>query len=161
MKFKNLFGLVVFATMMISAVGLNAQIPGSGQNQQQEIEVSDSELQTFAEIMQQAQQLQRQAQMSIMNAVKESDLEMNRFQEISQAQRQGQEVDMTQEEQEAYSDIQEVMNEEQEKMGEEITSVFDNSSMERQRYMEINTALRGNKELQDRLKQIMGAEGQQ
>jgi len=143
-------------------VVLKAQVPQQGQVQQQNIEVSDSELESFANIMQEAQNVQREAQMVIRNSIKEnSNMEMQRFQEISKAQQKGGEVNMSQEEKEAYSGIQKVIKEEQQKMDKKMASILEDHEMDRQRYMEINQALRRDKELLSRLKQIMSQQGQQ
>ncbi|MGM0530262.1 MAG: hypothetical protein ACQER7_02810, partial [Bacteroidota bacterium] len=142
MTIKKIFSLVIVAIMTSATVGLKAQNLNQNQQQQQEIEVSDSALQTFAEIMREAQAVQKQSQGVMMKAIEENDLGMKRFQEISQAKRQGEDIEMTEEEEEAYASIEQVMQEEQQKMKEKMSSIIQEYSMDEQRYMEINRALR-------------------
>ena len=161
MKIKNLFGLLVMAVMMTSAPVLKAQQNlNLKQGQQQQVKVSDSELKTFAKIMREAQGVQRQSQRVMMTAIRNSGIEMKRFQEISRAKRQGKEVNMTEKEKKAYSTIRDTMKQEQQKMQQKMSSIIEKHSMDKKRYMEINRALRGNKELQKKLKKIMSQQGQ-
>ena len=161
MKIKNLLGLVIVSVMMASGPGIKAQNLNQGQQQRQQIEVSDSELETFAKIMGEAQAVQRQSQNSMMKAIKESGMNMKRFQEISRAQRQGNEVEMSEEEKKAYSEIQKVMKQEGQKMRNKMNSIIKKYSMDRKRYIQINRALRKDKQLQSRLKSIMSNQMQQ
>ncbi len=161
MKLKNLLSIVVVAVMMASSAGLKAQTLNQGQQQGQQIEVTDSELKTFVKIMREAQAVQKQSQGAMMKAIKESGMQMKRFQEISRAQRQGNEVEMSEKEKQAYSDIQNVMKQEQKKMRKKMNEIIDKYSMERKRYMQINRALRKSKQLQSRLKSIMSNQQRQ
>lgn len=97
----------------------------------------------------------------MMNAIKESGMKMKRFQEISRAKRQGNEVEMTEDEKQNYASIQEVIKTEQQKMRKEMNTIIKDASMNKDRYMEINRALRQDKALQGRLKKIMGNQQQQ
>ncbi|MFP4621593.1 MAG: DUF4168 domain-containing protein [Bacteroidales bacterium] len=161
-KIRNLFSLAVIFALVISSVSLKAQVPEQGQDQQPEIEVSDSELENFANIMQESQKVQKEAQGVVVKAIEDNpDLEMKRYQEISQAQQQGEEVDMTDEEEEAYSAVQKVVEEEQQKMDKKMTAILEDYEMTEERYMEINKALRTDKELQKRLEEFMPQQQEQ
>ena len=161
MKIKNLLGLVVVAVIMTASPGLKAQTLNQGQQLGQQIEVSDSELNTFAKIMREAQSVQRQSQNSMMKAIQNSDIKMKRFQEISRARSQGNKVEMTEKEKQAFSEIQKVMKQEQQKMRKKMSSIIEKYSITQKRYMQINRALRKNKQLQNRLKSIIGKQRQQ
>ena len=161
MMIKKIFGLVIVAIMMCASSGLQAQNFNQNQPQQQDIEVSDDELQTFANIMREAQAVQKQAQGTMMKAIQESGIEMKRFQEISRAKRQGNEVEMSEEEKQAYSSIEQVMQEEQQKMKKKMSSIIEKYPMDQQRYMQINRALRKDKGMQKRLKQIISQQQKQ
>ena len=155
-QMRNFFSLVVIAILMFSFTVLDAQTPQEGQGQQPEIEVSDSELETFATIMQAIQEFQKDAQMVITQTIADNpDIDMQQYQEISKAKRQGQEVDLSEEEEEAFNAIQQVIQEQQKKMDEEIESLLEEHEMEQKRYMEINHALQKDKELQERLQKFM------
>jgi hypothetical protein len=161
MKIKNLLGLIVVAVMMTTSPGLKAQTLNQGQQQGQQIEVSDSELKTFAKIMREAQPVQRQSQNNMMKAIQNSGIKMKRFQEISRARSQGNKVEMTEKEKKAFSEIRKVMKQEQQKMNKKMSSIIDNYSMTKKRYIQINRALRKSKQLQNRLKSIIGKQRQQ
>lgn len=161
MSVNNLLKGVFILVIITTAYSVKGQNPSLNQDQQLNTEVTDSELQAFVGIMQQAQTVQRKVRSNMMNAIKESGMEMKRFQEISRAKRQGNEVEMTDNEKDAYASIQEVIKTEQQKMRKEMDSIIQNASMDKNRYMEINSALRQDKELQGRLKKIMGRQQQQ
>jgi hypothetical protein len=161
MSVNNLLKGVFILVIITTAYSVKGQNPSLNQDQQLNTEVTDSELQTFLGIMKQAQTVQRKVRSNMMNAIKESGMEMKRFQEISRAKRQGNEVEMTDNEKDAYASIQEVIKTEQQKMRKEMDSIIQNASMDKNRYMEINSALRQDKELQGRLKKIMGRQQQQ
>lgn len=155
-RIKNLFSLVILVTLMFSVSDLEAQIPQQGQGQQQDIEVSDSELKTFAKIMQAIQEYQKDAQMVIMEAVqKNPDITIKQYQKISQARQRGQKLDLSEKEKAAFNEIQQVTKEEQKRMDEKINSIFKEHEMGQKRYMQINKALQTDKELQKRLQQFM------
>lgn len=161
MKVNNLLKGVFILVIIATAYSVKGQTPNLNQNQQVNTEVTDSELQTFVEIMQQAQTVQRKIRSNMMNAIKESGMKMKRFQEISRAKRQGNEVEMTEDEKQNYASIQEVIKTEQQKMRKEMNTIIKDASMNKDRYMEINRALRQDKALQGRLKKIMGNQQQQ
>ena len=155
-RIKNLFSLVILVTLMFSVSDLEAQIPQQGQGQQQDIEVSDSELKTFAKIIQAIQEYQKDAQMVIMEAVqKNPDITIKQYQKISQARQRGQKLDLSEKEKAAFNEIQQVTKEEQKRMDEKINSIFKEHEMGQKRYMQINKALQTDKELQKRLQQFM------
>ncbi|MGM0530669.1 MAG: DUF4168 domain-containing protein [Bacteroidota bacterium] len=161
-KIRNLLSLGVIVTLMFSFANLEAQVPQQGQEQQPEIEVSDSELETFAKIMQATQELQKEAQMVLMQAIEDNpDITVQQYQEISQAKQQGGDSDLSEEEEEAFNSIQQVMQEEQKKMDENVSELLEEHEMEEERYMEINQALRSDKELQKRLEEFMPQQQQQ
>jgi hypothetical protein len=88
-------------------------------------------------------------------------MKMKRFQEISRAKRKGQNVEMSEKEKKAYSSIQKEIRKEQKKMRKKMNSIIEKHPMNQKRYMQINRALRKNKELQSRLKSLMSKQRQQ
>jgi len=152
---RNVFiHMMVVAFLMAGITGVQAQGFNPGNQQQQEIEVSDSELQTFAQIMQEVQQAQKVSQGAMLKAIKDNGLEVQRYQEIARAQQKGQDANMSSEEEKAYQAVQEVLKQEQQKMRQKMNSILENYSMDRQRYIRISRALQKDQELQQRLQQL-------
>lgn len=147
------FLAVVF--LFAGSNGIQAQNfnPGT-QQQQKKIEVSDSELQTFAKIMQEVRKEQKASQGVMLKALKDNGLQVKRYQEIARAKRKGQNVDMTSKEKKAYQAVQQVMKKEQQKMRKKMNSILKKYSMERRRYVRISRALQRDKQLQKRLQDI-------
>jgi len=153
MKRIQVITMMTMALLMVGGMTAKAQVnPNSGQ-QQQSIEVSDSELQTFAKIMQKVQQEQKKSQGKMLEAIKNNGMEVKRYQEISRAKRQGQNVEMTDKEKKAYQSVQEVMKKEQQKMRQRMQSILKQHKMGRRRYIQISRALQQDKELQKRLQE--------
>jgi len=153
MKRIQVITMMTMALLMVGGLTAKAQVnPNSGQ--QQSIEVSDSELQTFAKIMQKVQQEQKNSQGKMLKAIKDNGMEVQRYQEIARAQRQGQDVEMTEKEEKAYQAIQQVMKQEQQKMNQKMQSILQQHQMERRRYIQISRALQRDKELQKRLQEL-------
>lgn len=152
---RNVFiHMMVVAFLMAGITGVQAQNFNPNNQQQQEIEVSDSELQTFAQIMQEVQQAQKASQSAMLKAIKDNGLEVQRYQEIARAKQQGQDANMSAEEEKAYQAVQEILKQEQQKMRQKMNSILENYSMDRQRYIRISRALQKDKELQQRLQQL-------
>lgn len=152
---RNVFiHMMVVAFLMAGITGVQAQGFNPNNQQQQEIEVSDTELQTFAQIMQEVQQVQKNSQGTMLKAIKDNGLEVQRYQEIARAKQKGQDANMSSEEQKAYQAVQEVLKQEQQKMRQKMNSILENYSMDRQRYIRISRALQRDQELQQRLQQL-------
>lgn len=124
------------------------------QPQQKKIEVSDSELQTFAKVMQEVRKEQKSSQGVMLKAIKDNGLKVKRYQEIARAKRKGQNVEMTSKEKKAYQAVQQVMKKEQQKMRKKMNSILKNYSMKRRRYIQISRALQRDKQLQKRLQEM-------
>ena len=146
--------MLVVVLMMAGATTSYGQNFNPNNQQQQEIEVSDSELQTYVKIMQEIRQEQKSSQGKMLKAIKENGLEVKRYQEIARAKRQGKHADMSWKEKKAYQAIQKVMKQEQQKMRKKMGQVLKQYKMERRRYVRISRALQRDKQLQQRLSDI-------
>ncbi|MFO8235169.1 MAG: DUF4168 domain-containing protein [Bacteroidales bacterium] len=149
---KNLFSLVVATTLILSAIGLEAQVSEGDQQQ----DVSDEELETFVQVLNETQEYERNAQEEITQAIEENpDIDLQRYQEIMQAQQQGQEADMTEKEQEAFSEIQEFAQSKQVELDKKRGEILQDYGMDEQRYTEINQAVQTDQELMQKVQQMM------
>jgi len=153
---RNVFiHMLVAVFLMTGVAGVQAQDFNPNQSQQQkQIEVSDSELQTFAKIMQEVRKEQKSSQGVMLKAIKDNGLDVKRYQEIARAKRQGNDAKMTSKEKKAYQAVQKVMKQEQQKMRQKMGSILKQYKMERRRYVRISRALQRDKQLQQRLSEI-------
>ncbi|MGM0496808.1 MAG: DUF4168 domain-containing protein [Bacteroidota bacterium] len=155
MKFKNVLSLLVVSFLFINAAV--SQVPQTQQGQQQQkvdIEVSDEELKTFIEVSGELQNMQMEMRQKMGQIVKDNGMEMKRYQEIARGEQQGQDVETSEEEEKAYSAIQNEMEQENKKLEKNMEKVLDDYDMERQRFMDISKALRQDEELQNRFQEL-------
>lgn len=155
MKLKNLISLFIVSFLFINvAVSQTVPVKEGSQGQSQDIEVSDNELETFIEISTELQQMQMQARQKMGKIIKDNGMEMKRYQEIARAKQQGQEIETTKKEDEAYAAIQEAMKKESQGMQKDMQKILQKYKMKRQRFMQISKALRTDKELQNRFQKV-------
>ena len=154
MKLKNVLSLFVVSFLFINAAV--SQVPQTQQQSQQniDIEVSDEELKTFIKVSGELQGMQMEMRQKMGQIVKDNGMEMQRFQEIARGKQQGQEVETTEEEEKAYSKIQQEMQQENKKLQKKMQKALDDHSMDRKRFMNISKALRQDKELQNRFQKV-------
>ncbi len=138
------------------------QMPGQQQPQQgQKLEVSDAELKKFANAAQQVQMLSQQSQQQMVSAVQEEGLDIERFNEIHQAQQNPQQKsNATDAEMKkftaAMNQIQTIQNNTISKIQQKIS---DNGLTEN-RYQQISQAMQTDTSLQQRLQAIFQQEQQ-
>jgi hypothetical protein len=155
MKLKNLISLLIVSFLFINA-GVSQTVPvkQGSQGKAQDIEVSDSELETFIKVSTELQQMQMQARQRMGKIIKDNGMEMKRYQEIARAKQQGQEVEMTKKEEKAYAAIQKEMKKEGQGMQKDMQKILKKHEMKQKRFQQIAQALRSDKELQNRFKKV-------
>lgn len=131
------------------------QNPAPFQQPSQATEVSDKELEQFAEAAQQVQIINQEVQQKMINIVEEKGLDVQRFNEIQQAQlNPQQEIEATKEEMEKYEastgDFEKIQGQAQEKMQEKITE----AGLTTPRYEEIAMTLQSDPVLQKKFHMI-------
>lgn len=144
--------LFVLAIGTASVMAQNAPLP----QQQEKIEVSDAELTQFAEVFQKMRMMNQEVQKEMMAVVENEELELQRFNEIHQANMDpNKEIQTTEEEDQKYkavvAEFEVIQPEFQKKMEEVITE----SDLSMERYQQLAMALRSDAELQQRLQAIM------
>lgn len=150
MKFtsKKIIGLLFFV-----AVSTTALFANSDQAAVTQPEVSDAELEQFAQAFQGIRMINQQAQQEMIGIVQEEGMEIQRFNEIQQAAMnpEAAEVEATEAEMEQHqkiaTEIEEVQMGFQGQMEESITE----SGLSMERYQQIATQLQTDAELQERL----------
>jgi hypothetical protein len=151
MKRMQMIAMLAIAMLVAGSAGTKAQINSGNNQQQKEIEVSDSELKLFARVMGNIQQASNEIMVKV---IQDHGLDLNRYRQIAMAKSRGQKVDMTSEEKQAYQSIQNALKQQQPKMRKKADSIIQSSEMKKKRYGEILSALRTDTELQKRLRAI-------
>lgn len=150
---KKLYGLFIVLLMGTSVV--LAQVPQQ-MPQQQTKDVSDDEIEQFALAFVEIQNIEQKMQPEMVQAVEKEGIEVQRFNEIMNAQQDpNQEVDASEEELKKFAaanrEIEDIQNQAQREMMGKIAE----SGLSVDRYQEIMTAVRNNPELQQKLQQSM------
>lgn len=84
MRMKSVISSLLI-TLAIGTATVQAQNSPIAAPQQQKVEVSDAELEKFAEVFQQMRMVNQEAQKEMMQVVQEEGFELQRFNEIHQA----------------------------------------------------------------------------
>lgn len=162
------FSSLKFVAVLLLFVGFSAgeafsQKAPVKQPQRQQVQpvdpetVTDAELQTFSEVAQKLQGIQKNFQSNIQSIVQESGIEMQRFQKIMMSQRRPQmakQVTVTEEEKKIMKEIQPKLVKEQMGMQEDMRKHIEDSELELKRFRQIAVTLRQSDTLSQRLQEI-------
>lgn len=158
MKLIKQIGISLCAVLGFTAVQAQVnQVPAQMQQQQQATpDISDEELQKFANAFQEVQVENQKIQKDMIAKIEEEGMEVQRFSEIQQAQQNpNQEVEMTAEEEKAIETLmpklQSIQQESQTVMQEKIES----AGLSMNRYQEIAQMIQQSPELQKKLQSMM------
>jgi len=148
---KKLYSLILIFTMAASVAF--AQVPQQ-MPQQQEIDVSDGEINQFASVFVELQSMNQGVQQEMMSAVEEEGIEVQRFNQIMQAQQDpNREVDANEEELQNFAKASQAVEQIQAKVQKEMEKVITKNDLTVQRYQQIMMAVRTDTELGQRLQQ--------
>lgn len=142
-------GLFVGSTAMAQT----PQLPP--QQQQQQVNVTDAELEKFAEAYQGIQVAQQEAQKKMIAAVEEQGMEIGTFNEIHQAKMQNQEVEASQDDLQKHAKAVEKIEKMQPAIQEGMEEIITDADLTVERYEQIAGAMQTNPELIQRLQKIM------
>lgn len=143
--------LFVFAIGTASVMAQNPTMP-----QQEKIEVSDAELNQFAEVFQKMRMMNQEAQRDMMAVVQEEEFELKRFNEIHMAKMDPEkEVEITAEEEKKYKAVVAELEVMQPEIQKRMQEVISESDLDMERYQQLAMALRSDTELQQRLQDLM------
>lgn len=119
-------------------------------------EVSDSELNKFADAYKAVQMENQEVQQSMVEMIQKEGLELDRFQSIQQATVNPEvEVDATREELANYKKVMAGIEKMQPKLQEDMAKLIADNGLSLDRYQEIGAALQSDQELQQKLQAIM------
>lgn len=143
------------------------QQPPQQQPQDMDVDVSDEELETFADILGEIEELQADIEGEMDEILEDEGLTMERYQELMMQQQQGMEgeedADITEDERQQMQDAQERMDVLQRGMEEDAIDIMEDKGMSYERYQEIQMALQQDPELQQELMEHLdhpGGQGQ-
>jgi len=148
--FSSLLFLFAIGTASVAAQSTNMQA------QQQKVEVSDAELNEFAEVFQKMRILNQQIQQEMMAVVQEKDFELQRFNEIHQAKMDPKkDIETTDKEDKKYDAVVSELETIQPEFQQKMQTVIQDSDLSMERYQQLAMALRSDAELQKRLQEAM------
>lgn len=132
-----------------------AQVNQNQQTQTQQKEISQEELENFAQAFQAMRMLNQQVQQELAGLVEDEGMEIKRFNEIHQATVDPQqEVEATREEQKQYDAITTEIEKRQASFQGKMEKLITEEDMTLKRYEEIATRLQNDPQLQERLRAV-------
>ncbi len=141
----NLFLFVA----MVGTVGMSAQTSAT-------TDVSEKELNKFADAYQAVQTENRNAQQEMMTLIQDNGLEVARFQEIQKAQADpNTELDATEAELKSHQKIMGELQKMQPELQTRMEGIIQDNGLTMQRYQEVAAAVQADRELQQELQAIM------
>ncbi len=151
-KSKKIANFLFFFTVLGSTAVFAQTLP----QQQEQIEVSDTELDKFATAYQGIQVVNQEAQQKMIKTVEDEGFNVQRFNEIHQASiTPDQEVDASNEELKKHKKVIGKIEGMQESFQKDMEEVIENEGLTIERYEQVAIALQTDKELQQRLQKIM------
>ncbi|MFW5658086.1 MAG: DUF4168 domain-containing protein [Bacteroidota bacterium] len=143
------FTSLVLIILISSITGIFAQT-------NQENEISKKELKQFASAFKKVQVIDQKAQANMVTAVEEEGLEVQRYNEIQQAQQDpDQEVDATPEELNKYETASEELETIREQARQQMHEKIIDEGFSINRYQEIAVAIQNDPELQQKLQEYL------
>ena len=140
--------IFVLGTATVNAQ--NAPLP------QQQIVVTDSELTEFAEVFQKMRMVNQEAQQEMIQVVQEQKLDLQRFNEIHQANMDpNKEVETTEAESKQYNIVVAELEEIQPQFQQRMEKLIGESDLSKERYQQLVMALQKDPELQQRLQKAL------
>ncbi len=120
-------------------------------------EVTDAELRSFVAFSMEAQTIQQDAQVRMIEKVEENDISVDRYNEIVTGQHQGagDEVFEDSAEQERFEKVYDIIEGMQDDLQEQIYVIVENHDLEIDRVEEIQMALQMDQDLQERYMEIL------
>jgi hypothetical protein len=143
LRMKRVAGMLLF--FLFSTTALMAQ---EGQK------VTDAEISKFAITFQQMRMVNQEAQLQMQQAVKDEEIELQRFNEIHKATLDpNTEVDATAKEQEKYKEAMAEIEKMQVEFQQKIEEMITGNGLTVERYQQIVARLQADQSLQERLKE--------
>jgi len=157
MKYLKKIGILSFFTCLVWSNGVSQQEQGIGTEVKDlEDDLSSKELQAFADIYQQVQAKNSEAQQEMLKSVEDEGLSIKRYQKLVNAKKNpDSEITETDREKEMLMSIRESFTEIQSEFKVIITELIENEGMTIERYQEVYQMVRQDKSLQQELGKLM------
>lgn len=146
--------LFIMTSIIFSFYPSMAQQKEVSSKDKQAVELSDSELKSFVNVLKEVNKVQKSYQDEMVNLVNESGLEIERFNQIANAQ-QSTSLEFSKEEMASFKSAVEQLKTTQQEMQEKLHEVVENSGMQPMRYQEIMNQLNQDEKLQQKIKSMM------
>jgi hypothetical protein len=132
-----------------------------GQQMPMKTDYSDNELQSFIDTNKEVVKVQQEAEQEMMQAIQQQDgISVERFNEIAEAQQNPDaDVDISQEEMEAFRGAAQKVMDVQRETQAEIAAVVEDEGMEFSKYRQMMMAYQQSPEMQAKIREMMEEEG--
>ncbi|UJH92232.1 DUF4168 domain-containing protein [Antarcticibacterium sp. 1MA-6-2] len=154
---KRKLSTLLVCAGLFSGTAVIAQVPQANQQQEQQVKVTDAELEKFAAAYQGIQVANQDAQKKMIAAVEEQDLKIETFNEIHQAKMQNKKVEASKEDQEKHAKAVETLDKLQPEIQAQMEKIITDAGLTVERFEQINTAMQSNPEILQRLQKIMSS----
>jgi predicted ribosome quality control (RQC) complex YloA/Tae2 family protein len=151
MKLNRLLAILV--VLAIGMTGAHAQLPDQ-LPEDLPAEVSENELEHFAQAFREIQVIDQQVQMEMLSTVQEDGIDVDRFNEFLTAQQDpAQEFDASEEELSKFAAAYQEIEKIQEKALQQMEEAIQESELTMERYQEIAMTIQANPELLQKLQE--------
>lgn len=154
-KMMNLKSMVLAAGMLTTTLSFAQMAPMPQQQNQSQTEVTDAEINKFAEIFQGLQAANQDIQTKMIAVIEAEEMDVETFNEIHRAKLENTEVNAAPEDLKKHENAVEKIEVMQVGFQKEMESLITNSGLSMERYQEIATAIQVDQELQQRLQKIL------
>lgn len=153
MKIKS---IILTMTLMLAVTSSWSQNQIKNTQQEQTKDVSDKELNNFADAFTEIQSQNQKMQQEAVKTIQDEGMEIQRFNEIASGENDPEtKSDATAEEKKQMEHIKTKLQEMQVKFQEKVAGMIEKKGLTVQRYQEINNAVQQDKVLQDKLQKLM------
>lgn len=132
-----------------------AQTPQLPQAQETQVNVSDAELEKFAQAIQELQTAEQESQKKMIAVVEAQDLDIEKFNEIHQAKMQNQEIEASEADLKKHGEAVAKLEELQPEIMKMMENIVTQKGLTMDRFQQIATAMQTSPELQQRLQQLL------
>jgi hypothetical protein len=143
--------LSILMVTFISTLGAQTITPSQ---QGEGGKVTDAQLKKFVRVSNDFQKMQKDNRTKQQNIIKNNDMTVQRFNEISKAKRSGKDAQMTEAEKKKFDKISKALKEFQKSNQKKAQQILQKHSMSQNAFMKIRRKLQSDKELQKRFSKL-------
>src|SRR5690606_15622793 len=155
LKMKLKLKALIVCVGLFAGTTAFAQTPQLPQAQEAQVNVSDAELEKFAQAIQELQAAEQESQKKMIAAVESQDLDIDKFNEIHQAKMQNLEVKASETDLKKHEKAVAKLEEMQPEIMKIMENIVTKKGLTMDRFQQIATAMQTSQELQQRLQQLM------